>query len=892
MSLLRAGVAGVRSLFRKKEVDRELNEELGEFLEMATRGKMGQGMGREDAAREVRLERGSLEIAKEVVTAAGWESMVQTSWQDLHFGLRVLRNNPGFTAVAVLTLALGIGASAIMFSIIHAVLLTPLPYHDPSRLVVIYDREARATGISKLLDLYQDFEAYRDHSQSFDALAGMTWIAGNPTLTGFGASKEVHQDQVTLRFFALLGVPPILGRTFMKEDLARGCAVIVAYPFWRDVLGGQKGVVGNSIRLDDQACDVIGVMPDAFAFFPAETQIWTLINPNNRLERDPGHSGIAIYAHLKPGVSIPTALSELVLLHKRANEHDHHATDIEPLILPLQEELVWLAGPNLRLSLIVLFGAVCVLLLIGCGNVANLLLARSLSRQREFAIRSALGSGVLRLLRQLLTEGLLLSLFAAALGALFAVGVVHLFNITRPVALPSTALVRINMPVLLFAATLSALTTVLFGLIPAWKASTIDSMEVLKANGQSTTQGIGKRRISRALIVLEVTLSVVLLAGAGLLIESAAHFASIPLGFVPNRVAAMTISLPPKTYAADLHRLQIYDRILGGLDALPGIQATAISSLLPFRPVQGFDVLEIEGHAACTSETAHHDSGVVSISSQYFAVLGVPLLEGRTFDREDQLHTEAVAIVNEALVKKYFEGETPLGRHVRSFGAPPQRNPWRRIVGVVANEKRGNPYQEMSWLDTPTLFLPVAQMPPNGATLLVKSSIDPMSLADSVQRRVSALDPDIPVSNIQSVEHLLLKEHFAYPRFRALVVGCFAGFALLLAVVGLYGVLSQVVVQRTNEIGLRMSLGADTGNILKMIMKEGMLLVSLGIVLGVILALFLGRFLVGLLYNVKASDPLTLAIVSLLLLLTCVGATLVPARRAIRVDPMVALRYQ
>jgi putative ABC transport system permease protein len=892
MPLLRSALDGLRSLFRKEQVGRELDEELGSFLEMAAEEKIKQGMSRKDALREVRLERGSLELAREVVGAAGWESIVQTSWRDLRFGLRMLRKSPGFTTIAVLTLALAIGASTVIFSIVHAVLLTPLPYRDSSRLVVIYDREARATGLSKLMDLYQDFEAYRDRSQSFDRVAGMTWIAGNPTLTGFGASKEIHQVQATLDFFSVLGVPPALGRTFAAEDLTRGCAVVLAYPFWKDVLGAQKRIIGSTIRLDDQACDVIGVMPDTFAFFPTETQIWTLIGPNNKLERDPRHSGIAIYAHLKRGVSLSAALAELVLLHGRANEHDRHATEIQPLVLPLQEELTWLAGPNLRLSLIVLFGAVSALLLIGCGNVASLLLTRSLSRHRELAIRSALGSGLLRLLRQLLTEGLLLSLCAAALGACLAAGVIHLFNITKPIELPSAAVVRINAPVLLFTTSLSVLTTVFFGLVPAWKTSKIDLVEVLKANGQSTTQGAGKRRIARVLIVAEVTLSLVLLAGAGLLMQSAARFASIPLGFSPNRVATMSISLPPKTYGADVDRARIYDRIFDSLDAIPGVQTTAVSSMLPFRPIQGFDALEIEGQQASTPETAHHDAGIISISPRYFSALGIPVLKGRSFSGDDQLQTEAVAIVNEALVKKYFDTEDPVDRHMRSFGAPPERNPWRRIVGVVANEKRGNPFQEMSWLDTPTIFLPIAQVPPSRVTLLVRSDVDPMSLANIVQRQVSTLDPSIPVSNIQSVEHLLLKEHLAYPRFRALVVGCFAGFALLLAVVGLYGVLSQAVTQRTNEIGLRMSLGADASSILMMIAKEGMLLVSLGIVLGAALALSLSRFLAGLLYGVKSNDPMTLAAVSLLLLVSALAATLMPARRAMRVDPMVALRYE
>src|SRR6266566_628479 len=610
MSMLRNIASGLRSLFRKERVEGELAEELRGFLDMAADEKMTQGMSRKDAVRAVRLERGGLELAKEVVRSARWESFVATCWQDLRFATRMLRKSPGFTAVAVLTLALGIGASTIIFSIIHAVLLTPLPYADSSRLVVIYDRETRATGVSKLMDLYHDFEEYRDHSQSFDRLAGMTWVGGNPTLTGIGPSKEVHQVQATLGFFPLLGVVPALGRTFAQGDMARGCTTVLAYSFWKDVLGRQEHMIGGTIRLDDQACDVIGVMPETFTLFPPETQVWTLISSNNKLERDPLHNDLAIYAHLKPGVSIPAALAELVLLHGHANEHERHAVETQPLVLPLQEELTWLAGANLRLSLIVLFGAVSALLLIGCGNVANLLLTRSLLRHRELAIRSALGSGMLRLLRQLLTEGLLLSVSAAAIGACLAVGVIHLFNVTKPVELPPTAVVRINAPVLLFTAILSVLTTVLFGLVPAWKASNTDLMEVLKGNGQSTTQGASKRRIGRVLIVAEGMLSLVLLAGAGLLMESAARFASIPLGFAPNRVATMIVSLPPKTYGADLERVRIYDRIFSGLDVLPGVQTTAVSSMLPFRPIQGFDALEVEGRQPPTPETARHDSGV------------------------------------------------------------------------------------------------------------------------------------------------------------------------------------------------------------------------------------------------------------------------------------------
>lgn len=892
MRVFRTIVAGLFSLLRREKTEQDLDEELDAFLEMAAEEKIKRGMSRGDALRAVRLERGSRELSKEVVHSAGWECFVETLWQDLQFGVRMLRKSPAFTAVAILTLALGIGASTIIFSVIDAVLLRPLPYRDPSGLVVVYDREARATGLSKLLDLYQDFEVYRGHSQSFDQLAGMTWIAGNPTLTGFGPSKEIHQVQVTLNFFSLLGVSPALGRTFAADDLTRGCSVVLAYPLWKEVLGAQKTLIGNTIQLDDQACDVVGVMPNTFAFFPADTDIWTLIGPNNKLERDPRHSGIAIYGHLKPGTSISAATAELVALHGVANEHNQHAEETLPLILPLQEELTWITGPNLRLSLIVLFVAVTALLLIGCGNVANLLLTRSLSRHRELAIRSALGSGTFRLLRQLFTESVLLSVSSAAIGACLAVAAVHLFNITKPVELPSTAVVRVNAQVLLFTASLSALTTIVFGLLPAWRGSKTDLAEVLKGSGHAT-QSAQKRHTAKILIVAEVMLSLVLLAGAGLLMGSAARFASIPLGFTPNRVMTMTISLPPKTYGTDGDRAKMYDRILESLGAIPGLQSTAASSMLPFRPIQGFDALEIEGQPPSTAETAHHDAGTISISPRYFSSLGIPLLKGRSFSADDQSQTEAVAIVNKALVKKYFgNDDDPVGRHVRSFGAPTERNPWRRIVGVVADENRGNPFQEMSWLNTPVMFLPIAQVPPSRVTLLVRSDIDPTGLTSTVQRQVSMLDPSIPTSNVQTVEHLLMKEHLSFPRFRAFVVGSFAGFALLLAAIGLYGVLSQLVTQRTNEIGLRMALGADAGNILKMITKEGMLLVSVGMVLGVVLVLILGRFLAGLLYGVKSSDPATLAIVSTLLLVAALAATLLPAWRAMRLNPMVAIRHE
>ena len=810
-------------------------------------------------------------------------------WEDVRYGLRIFQRAPGFTAIAVFTLALGIGANTAIFSIVQAVLLRPLPYRDAGRLVAVWDREAQAKGVSKLFDAYRDLEIYQQHSHSLEQTGGATWARGDSLMTGRGPAQYLFAIPVSADFFSLLGVEPALGRTFNKNDLNLACAVVLANGSWQRKLGGRANIVGQTLRLDDRACLVTGVMPAAFDFYPTDAAaMWSLVTYADPMAKDPDHSSIGIFARLKPGETIEKAQAELRLLHRQYHQGDPHGAETEPVVYPLQAEFTWLTGRNLRLSLLVLLAAVGAVLLIACVNVANLLLGRSLARQKELAIRAALGSGRGRMLQQLLTEALLLSISAAALGAFLAMAAVQWLRAANPIQMPPANRVEVNAGVLAFTAMLSILTTVLCGLGPAWRASRIDLHEMLKAHGRASAQGRSRHAVGKVLVVAEVMLSLMLLAGAGLLIQSVARFASAPLGFSPDRLLTMSISLPSTTYATNGQRIRFLNQVTESLRAISEAQSAALTSALPVRGVQGFSVLEVKGRATPVP-SAPHDVGGASVSPQYFSVVRLPLQRGRLFDSADQEQTQPVAIVNEALAEKYFANEDPIGQHIRYFGGT---DPWLIIVGVVANEKRSTVYQEMSWVETPTVYRPITQQAPSSSHVLIRTATSAGRVGDIVRKLVAAIDPSVPVADVRTMQQILDKEYLAYPRFWALLLGAFAALALLLAAVGLYGVLAQMVAQRTQEIGVRMALGARTTDVLAATMKEGMLLVGAGVALGLGGTWLLTRFLAALLYGVQAMDPLILAGVSGVLILASLLAIYIPARRAAGVDPMVALRYE
>ncbi len=809
-------------------------------------------------------------------------------WQDVRHGVRIFQRTPGFTAVAVITLALGIGANTAIFSIVQAVLLRPLPYKDSERLVAVWDKEIQAKGVSKLFDFYQDFELYRKNSRTLEEISAATWATGRRIMTGHGPAKEILAVPVSLEFFSLLGVHPAMGRIFLPEDVNHGCTVVLAHKFWQTQMGADANMVGQTLRLDDQACTVAGVMPVGFAFYPEAATMWSLITPATV---DIADLDVGIFARLKPGASPESAQAELRSLHRQATAPGRHSTEMEPEVFPLQGEFNWLASRNLNVTLSVLSGAVGFVLLIACVNVANLLLGRSLTRQKEFAIRAALGSGRSRLLRQLLTEALLLASTAAALGVLLAAGAIRWFHANNPIEMPPGTRVEVNVGALAFTAAVCILTAVMFGFLPAWRASRTGLSDVLKTQGRAATYGIGRRALAKALVLVEVALCLVLLTGAGLLMRSVARFASAPLTAGAERLMAMTLNLPKKSYESDDQKIHFFTQLADSLHSLPELGQAALSTRPPLWGGDGMHVIEVEGRPAPAPGMAVHDTGVMAISPGYFAVVGPALQEGRPFDSRDGEHSQPVAIVDQALVEKYFLDENPLGRHIRLFDES-GKNPWLTIVGVAANQKHGTVYREMAWDESPTLYRPFRQRPAGHVNLMVSSNQPASRVGNIVQRQAARLDPSVAVDDAQTMQQLLDHQFLAYPRFRAQLLGTFAGLALLLAAVGLYGVLAQLVAQRTKEIGVRMALGARSTDVLAAMLREGMLLAGAGVVFGLGAAWLLTRFLTALLYGVQATDPLILAGVSAVLLLVSLLAVYVPARRASSVDPMVALRYE
>jgi predicted permease len=887
MSLLRNIASGLRSFLRKEHDRRELDEELNSFLEMAAEEKMKDGMSREDALRAVRLEKGSLEVTKEVVRSAGWESLVETCWQDLRFAARMLRKNPGFTAVAILTLALGISTSTAVFSIVDAVLLRDLPYKDGTRLAAVWCTEIGQPG-TKIFASYRDFVEFEHHSRSFEGLAALTWARAGEILTWNGSPHEVLAIPASGEFFSLLGIPPAQGRTFKPEDVQDGCTVVLAHSFWQTELGAPAAIVGTPLKLNGRSCTVAGVMPRGFEFYPKATSLWTLITPDSQFSKEPFNSAVGIFGRLKPGVSIADAQRELEGLHQRVIQESpagNWVAQIKPIVRDLREEFTWMAGRNFRRALLILTAAVTVLLLIACLNVANLLLGRCVERNRELAVRAALGSGRSRLVRQLFTESMLLAVLGAFVGIFISVAAVRYFNSANFVELPPGNSVSVNLHVLAFAVFLTTVTGLLFGLLPAWRASQVDLNDALKESGR----GIGRERhhISQVLVVGQVTLSMVLLAGAGLMIQSLLRLASEPLVLRPDHVLTAQVALPPAAYANLSRRSAFYQNLIEHLGTLPGVDGVALcSSVLGYENGHSSE-LSISGKRPIENLEAVSRE---EISNDYFRVLGIPLLQGRQFDSRDREGSPPVAIVNDQMVHQYFRNEDPLGQQIK-LAKLAEQGQWLTIIGVVGNEKRATVYQEMGYVEPALVYLPANQASTTSMVLVVRTAANAMGLSPALQREIASLDRDVPAYDIRTMSERY-SEFLAQPRFRAVLMGVLAGLTVMLAAIGLYGVLAQIVSRRTHEIGTRMALGASRGDVLRLIVCGALRMTLTGLVAGIAAAAIFTRLLSGLLFGIKPTDPFTFGAVALILCAVALLACYVPARRAMGVDPMVALRYE
>ena len=812
---------------------------------------------------------------------------MQTLWQDLRYGFRTLMRKPGYTIVAIIALALGIGANTAIFSVVNSILLRPLAYHDPERLVVInhdYPKINLKASVSAI-----GYTHYRDNAKSFESVAATT--GGNFNLTGGGDPERLNGAPVTHNFFSVLGARPALGRLFLPEEDQPGKnkVVVLSHSFWQRRFGGDPGIVNKNIMLNDENYSVVGVMPPSFQFGREVGQVvdlWTPIafTPEQLSYNSLTNEYLFVIARLKPGVMIQQAQAELDTIagNLRQQYLPWAATRSEwGLTLDSLRELV-IGG--IRRSLWILMGIVGLVLLIACANVANLLLARAADRQKEIAIRAALGAGRWRIVRQLLTESALLAVTGGLVGLLLAyIGIGALVKINE-VQIPRAYEIGLDWRVLAFTLSVSLLTGFIFGLIPALQSSKADLHETLKEGGRTGSSG-ARSWVRNTLVVLEMALALVVLVSAGLLMRSFWRLQQVNPGFAPQNVLAMSLGLPATKYREPAQRANFYQELLQRIRALPGVQSAGATSILPLSGNNSSGSFRIEGRVVPQGQSSPHGDRWAA-TTDYFSTMKIPLIRGRYFDDRDTMESQPVAIIDETMQRKYWPNENPVGKRI-TFQSR-QNNPiWREIVGIVGHVK----HQGLEGESRVQYYIPHTQVQNASMNLVVRASVDPSSLTGGVRATISSLDKDLPVFRVKTMEQYVI-DSMAQRRFAMTLIGIFAAVALALAAVGLYGVLSYSITQRSHEIGIRMALGAQVRDVLRLVVGQGMLLALAGVILGNIAAFMLTQLMANLLFDVKARDPLTFASIALLLILVALVACFVPARRATKVDPIVALRYE
>ncbi|HVG29686.1 MAG TPA: ABC transporter permease [Pyrinomonadaceae bacterium] len=808
--------------------------------------------------------------------------------QDLRYSLRTLRKTPVFTSVAVLALALGIGANSAIFSVVNAVLLRPLPFDHPERMMSVQVRNEKTGGVG-VEQSYPNFLDLRAQCQSCEGMAaygGATTFLMNP-----GEEPErVRGVQASADLLPLLGVKPALGRVFTAaEDQVGGRRVVVlSYGVWQRFFGGNPKIIGQDIPLGGSApTTVLGVMPKGFKF-PVEwqqTDFWMPLAPAISPEDREGRAMVwlDLLAKTKPGVSQQQAQAEIDTISRRLQaQYPATNTALNFFVKPLKENLVG----NLRTALLVLLGAVGCVLLIACANVANLLLARAAGRSKEMSIRTALGASRSRIVRQLLTESLLLALVGGALGLLLALWGVDLLAAAAPADIPRVAEIGLDARVLLFTLLVTLATGVVFGLAPALQASKADVNEALKEGGRGTGEGGGRRRLRGALVVSEVALSLVLLIGAGLLAQSFKRLLDVTPGFDAKNLVTMDVVPRRSRYPEEPQRVQFFKDFAEQASRLPGVRGVGLVDPLPLNGnFEAWD-FQIEGRAPF-APGEQNDADRRVVNGDYFRVMGIPLRRGRTFDDRDRKEAPQVLVVNDTFARQFFPGDDPLGKRI-VFGGGPAGGTAREIVGVVGDVRHAG----LDEPATPEFYVPYTQVLTARLTVVARSaSDDTAGVAGALRGVIRRTDKDSPVYNVRTMEELLAAS-VAKRRFNMILLGGFAAVALVLAALGIYGVISYTVTQRTHEIGVRVALGAQPGDVVRMILSQGMRLTLLGVGVGLLGASALTRVMSGLLFGVSATDPVTFGGVALLLAGVAFVSCLLPARRATKVDPMIALRYE
>jgi putative ABC transport system permease protein len=814
--------------------------------------------------------------------------MMNSFMQDLRYSFRTLRKTPVFAAVAILALALGIGANSAIFSVVNAVLLRPLPFDHAERMLSIHSRNEKdgSVGVEQSYPNFLDLRAQCQSCEGVGAYSGATTFVMNP-----GEEPErVRGVEASADLLPLLGVKPALGRVFTAEEDQPGASrvIVLSYGFWQRSFGGNPKIVGQNIPLGGSApTTVIGVMPKDFKF-PVEwqqTNFWMPLAPSmSPADRD-GRANVwlDLLAKTKPGVSTQQAQAEIDAIARRLQaQYPATNTALAFFVKPLKENLVG----DLRTALFVLLGAVGCVLLIACANVANLLLARAAGRSKEMSIRTALGASRARIMRQLLTESLLLAILGGALGLLLAMWGVDLLAAAAPANIPRVAEISLDARVVLFTLFVTLATGVVFGLAPALQASKADVNEALKEGGRGTGEGGGHRRLRGALVVSEVALSLVLLVGAGLLAQSFKRLLDVTPGFDAKNLVTMDVVPRRVHYPEEAQRVQFFKDFIEQAARVPGVRGVVVVDPLPLNGnFEAWD-FQIEGRAPfAPGEQNNADRRIVG--GDYFRVMAIPLIKGRTFDDRDRKEAPQALVVNDTFARRFFPNEEPLGRRI-VFGGGPAGGTAREIVGVVGDVRHAG----LDEPTTPEFYVPFTQVMTTRLTVVARSaSGDTAGLAGTLRGVIRQTDKDSPVYNVRTMEELLAAS-VAKRRFNMILLGGFASVALLLASLGIYGVISYTVTQRTHEIGVRVALGAQPRDVVRMILTQGMRLTLIGVGVGLLGAFALTRVMSGLLFGVSATDPFTFAGVALLLAGVAFVSCLLPARRATKVDPMVALRYE
>ena len=885
MAILRKIAAGLKVLFRQETAENELDEEVTGFFEETVAAKVRAGATPEQARREARLEMGAMDSVKHEVRSVGWEFAVETLLRDVHYGLRMIRKSPAFASLSILAIAIGIGANTAIFSLVYGVLLSPLPYPDSKQLVVAGLHQRGESGIHPLG--VADFLAWRDQQHSFEHVAVFSAGSSNFALSGLGTPETIRGESVSADFFTTLEVSPVLGRGFLPgEDRPQSQPVaVISENFWRDHLSSDPNVLNRTITLDGKPHSIVGVMPAQFRF-PASTpvDVWAIRTFPPPQGRPP--YGLLAFGRLKPGVTQQMAQAELDASAARVTQQYPTSPELVSTVMPLKQWMV----RRVSTALLILLGAISLVLLIAVVNVANLLLARASVRRSEIALRLALGASRTRVICQLLTESVLLSSIGGIVGLMLAFGSLKAFLAFGPGNIPRLEDVGINGAVLLFTFAVCVGSGIVFGLAPAFEASRGSVNHPLRA-AKGSSASYAARRTHNALIVSEVALALLLMIGSGLLIRSFLRLRDVDPGFRSDHVMTAVISLS-RSYSTEPQIRAFWKEFLAKVESMPGVSAVGISMSLPPNHLAITNPFTVEGQGYDRNRKLQL-AEEMAVSPDYFRALGIPLVRGRWFSQSDKVEEKKdpmIVVINETMAKQYFNGQDPVGKRLQT-GDPDPQSPWETVIGVVGDVK----YQGLDAAPAPTIYVPYNE---NGWTpwawemyLAVRTPMEPESIVPGLRAQLASIDKDLPISEVQTMDQLI-EDSVVQERFRTWLVSGFAGLALLLAVIGIYAVISYSVAQQTREIGVRIALGATAGDVSKMVLGHGLRLAIAGIAIGLISALGVTRILRSVLYSTSSTDLLSFVLTSTVLLAVALLACYIPALRAAKVDPIVALRYE